>query len=98
MSLVMDLRSAFPPPHPAGRPFVMGCLAIMVTGLFLGTWLTLLGLCLGLFCLYFFRDPARVPPSRAGAILAPADGRVVSVAPGVPPAELGVGSGKQCRI
>jgi phosphatidylserine decarboxylase len=98
MSFVTDLRSAFPPPHPAGRPFLLGCLAITVLGLFIGHWLLVLGFCLGLFCLFFFRDPARVPPPRAGAIVAPADGRIVSVAPGVPPAELGLGPAIRWRI
>ena len=37
------------------------------------------------FCLYFFRDPERVPPDRPGMVLAPADGHVVSVAQAVPP-------------
>lgn len=94
----MDLKSIFPPPHPAGRPFILGCLAVVGIGVFLNLWLTLAGLILGLFCLYFFRDPARVPPDRTGAIVAPADGRVVSVAPGVPPAELGLGPADRWRI
>jgi phosphatidylserine decarboxylase len=98
MSLAIDLRTIFPPPHPAGRPFILGCLAVMAIGLFISLWLTLIGLVAGLFCLYFFRDPARVPPTRAGAILAPADGRVVSVAPGVPPAELGLGPAIRWRV
>jgi phosphatidylserine decarboxylase len=98
MSFPMDLRSIFPPPHPAGRPFLLGSLVIMGIGLLINIWMTIVGLCLGLFCLYFFRDPERVPPARAGAILAPADGRVVSVAPGVPPAELGLGPATRWRI
>jgi phosphatidylserine decarboxylase len=98
MSLAIDLRTVFPPPHPAGRPFILGCLAVMAIGLFISLWLTLIGLVAGLFCVYFFRDPARVPPTRPGAILAPADGRVVSVAPGVPPAELGLGPAIRWRI
>jgi phosphatidylserine decarboxylase len=48
--------------------------------------------------LFFFRDPERVAPGRPGAILAPADGRVVSIAPGVPPAELGLGSAPRWRV
>lgn len=98
MSLTMDFRSIFPPPHPAGRPFILGCLVLMGIGIFIGHWLTLVALILGLFCLYFFRDPDRVPPTRVGAILAPADGRVVSVVPGVPPAELGLGGATRWRI
>jgi len=98
MSLVSDIRFAFPPPHPAGRPFILGCLIAMVVGLFLGLWLTFLGLCFCLFCLFFFRDPERVAPNRPGAIVAPADGRIVSVAPGVPPAELGLGSAERWRV
>jgi phosphatidylserine decarboxylase len=39
-----------------------------------------------------------VAPARSGAILAPADGRVVVVAPGVPPAELGLGPAVRWRI
>ena len=31
------------------------------------------------FALQFFRDPARVPPADADAVIAPADGRIVSV-------------------
>ncbi len=70
----------------------------MVVGLFVGLWLTFIGLCLGLFCLFFFRDPERVAPNRPGAIVAPADGRIVSVAPGVPPAELGLGPAERWRV
>jgi phosphatidylserine decarboxylase len=35
------------------------------------------------FMAFFFRDPERTPPAVAGAILAPADGRVVDVRAGV---------------
>lgn len=98
MSLVIDLRTIFPPPHPAGRPFIIGCLAVLLIGLFVSHWLTLIALIAGLFCLYFFRDPTRVPPGRPGAILAPADGLVVAVAPGVPPAELGLAPAVRWRV
>jgi phosphatidylserine decarboxylase len=98
MSFATDLRLAFPPPHPAGRPFILGCLGLLVIGLFIGRWLSVLGVGLGLFCLYFFRDPTRVPPGRPGVIVAPADGRVVSVGPGIPPGELGLGSATRWRV
>src|SRR5579872_7298729 len=98
MSLAIDLQSIFPPPHPAGRPFIFGCLAVIGIGLFISLWLTLLGVLLGLFCWYFFRDPDRVPPARPGAIVAPADGRIVSVQPAVPPAELGLGPTTRWKV
>lgn len=44
-------------------------------------WWPAAGPLLGLagFVLFFFRDPERTPPSVPGAILAPADGRVLAV-------------------
>ncbi len=98
MALAVDIRHALAPPHPAGRPFIIGGLVAVVLGLVLGRWLSWLGLAFTLFCLFFFRDPERVPPGRPGAILAPADGRVVSIAPGVPPAELGLGGVPRWRV
>ena len=38
-------------------------------------------LLLGLFVLYFFRDPERKIPTEPGAVVSPADGRVVVVTP-----------------
>lgn len=98
MALADDIRHALAPPHPAGRPFIIGGLVVVVLGLLLGRWLSWLGLAFTLFCLFFFRDPERVPPGRPGAILAPADGRVMSIAPGVPPAELGLGGVPRWRV
>jgi phosphatidylserine decarboxylase len=98
MSLVDDIGHVLAPPHPAGRPFILGGLIAVMLGLVLGPWLAWLGLLFTLFCLFFFRDPERVPPGRAGAVVAPADGRVVSVAPAVPPAELGLGAMPRWRV
>jgi phosphatidylserine decarboxylase len=39
-----------------------------------------------------------VPPGRPGQLLAPADGRVVSVAPAPPPPELGLGVAPRWRV
>ena len=64
---------------------------LLLVGLVFGCWLVWLGLIFTLFCLYFFRDPERVPPGRPGAVLAPADGRVVSVVPGRAAGRTGLG-------
>jgi phosphatidylserine decarboxylase len=42
--------------------------------------LALAGLLVTLFICFFFRDPDRVTPEKAGAVTSPADGRVVSIA------------------
>jgi phosphatidylserine decarboxylase len=98
MSLVDDIGHVLAPPHPAGRPFALGGLIAVVLGLAVAPWLAWLGLLFTLFCLYFFRDPERVAPGRPGALLAPADGRVVSVTPAVPPSELGLGAIPRWRV
>lgn len=98
MGFVDTARLVLAPPHPAGRPFIAAGLAAFVLGLILAHWLAWLALLFTLFCFYFFRDPERVPPGRPGAVLAPADGKVVSVAPAVPPPELGLGITPRWRI
>ena len=98
MAFADDLRLALPGPHPAGRPFIAGGLLLLVVGLIFAGWLAWLAGAFTLCCLYFFRDPERVPPPRPSAIVAPADGRVVSVAPAVPPPELGLGMEPRWRV
>jgi len=98
MALEDDIRNVLAPPHPAGRPFIMGGLIALLLGFALGAWLIWLGLIFTLFCLYFFRDPERVAPSRMGVFLAPADGRVVSVGLVTPPPELGLGIEPRWRV
>ena len=98
MALSEDFRGVFSPPHPAGRPFIMGGLVALVAGLVIGHWLIWLGALFTVFCLYFFRDPERVAPPRAGLFLAPADGKIVSVKTAAPPAELGLGDEPRWRV
>ncbi len=99
MSLISSLRLVLSRPHPAGRPFIYGGLAVAVIGgLLLGGWLFWPGVAFTLFCLYFFRDPERVPPPRGQVVLAPADGRVVMAGPAVPPEELGLGPAPRYRV
>ncbi len=99
MTLSDTIRLVLAPPHPVGRPFIIGGAIAMLVGLVAGWWWLLwLGLLFVLFCFYFFRDPERVPPGRPSAVLAPADGRVVSIRPAVPPAELGLGPAPRWRV
>jgi phosphatidylserine decarboxylase len=98
MTLLDTIRLVLAPPHRAGWPFIGAGVAVVIVGLFLSGWLVWIGAALALFCLYFFRDPERVPPSRHGVVVAPADGRVVSVAPAVPPLELQLGAAPRWRV
>jgi phosphatidylserine decarboxylase len=63
-----------------GYRFALPPLLLGVTALFLG-WRTaaIFLLALGLFVVYFFRDPERVPPSDPNVVVSPADGRVMEV-------------------
>ena len=99
MSIVDSIRMVAARPHRAGKPFITGGIVAAVAGLVLhAPWLLVLGLLFTAFCFYFFRDPDRVPPPRTGLLLAPADGRVVSVERAVPPAELGLGPEPLWRV
>jgi phosphatidylserine decarboxylase len=92
------IRRTLAPLHPDGWKFVAAA-AVATLILFLiwqpGGWL---GLILTLWIAYFFRDPWRVTPSRAGLIISPADGTVVALGPAPPPPELDMGAVPVIRI
>jgi phosphatidylserine decarboxylase len=98
MGLLDTMLSVLSPPHRAGRPFIAGCAAVCVLGLFVSHWLVLAGLLGGLFCWFFFRDPERVASPVPGALLAPADGKVTDIALVPPPPELGLGAEPRWRV
>ncbi len=98
MGLLDTLLSVLYPPHRAGRPFIAGCAAVCVLGLFVSSWLALAGVAGALFCWFFFRDPDRVLPPVPGALVAPADGRITSIVLVAPPLELGLGPVPRWRI
>ena len=57
-----------------------------------------IGIALTAWCVYFFRDPDRVTPSREGLIVAAADGVVQTVDTAAPPAELDMGDEVRSRV
>jgi phosphatidylserine decarboxylase len=84
-------RETVPPMHPAGRPFVLAGALITLLLRRIASPLGVLGALLTGWCAFFFREPKRVPPSRPGVLVAPADGLIASVEKAAPPAELGLG-------
>jgi phosphatidylserine decarboxylase len=60
--------------------YALGMLLVAaVAGWLAGPWWTVLPILLGLFFLWFFRDPKRVIPQQVGAIVSPGDGKVTDV-------------------
>ncbi len=82
-------QTVFVSPHKAGLPFIAAFAVISLLLALISGTLGLIGLVLTLWCIYFFRDPARAVPQRDGLVIAPADGRITQIAEAVPlPREL----------
>jgi phosphatidylserine decarboxylase len=85
---------------PEGIPFVLGAAAATATLYFL--WprslpLAVFGLLLTVFVAWFFRNPERFPPNEPGAVISPADGRVVFCGD-CPPGRYNPGPGKTVSV
>jgi phosphatidylserine decarboxylase len=72
--------TAFPIARPGYAFLYAGAFITAVFALLEITALAMLGLVVTLFVAYFFRDPDRVVPDRPGAVVSPADGKVLDVA------------------
>ncbi|MBF0320853.1 MAG: phosphatidylserine decarboxylase family protein [Nitrospirae bacterium] len=65
---------------PEGVPFILGAAAVTVAVLAAAkNWTVAIPFILTLFMFYFFRDPDRQTPDDSGAIISPADGRILLV-------------------
>ena len=91
------VRSTVPPVHTAGLPFIAGGLSVAAAGR-KHRWLRNAGLTAAGACALFFRHPPRVPPTRPGVVVAPADGLVTLIEGVRPPAELGMPDVPMTRI
>ena len=96
--LLDTILGAFVPIHPDGYKFVGGA-ALATLILFavappLG-WLAAIATA---WCAYFFRDPERVIPARAGLVVSGADGKIAAITRAVPPRELALGTAPLTRI
>jgi phosphatidylserine decarboxylase len=98
MSVIDSIRSQLAPIHSQGYPFIGACALAALFLFWLWPPLGWLMTVVTLWCAYFFRDPARVTPTREGIVVAPADGRVSGVVNAVPPPELNLGARPLPRI
>jgi phosphatidylserine decarboxylase len=96
--MIDTLRSALAPIHRAGWPFVAAGAAAALLGFWLFAPLGWILAGVTLWIAYFFRDPDRVTPVRAGLVISPADGRVQMITNAAPPSELGMGDALRPRI
>ena len=92
------LNTIIKPMHHDGIKFLLiFCVASLILFLIyipLG-WV---GICLTLWCYYFFRDPKRITPIRDGLLVSPADGVISSIEKTTPPPELGIKKEALIRI
>jgi phosphatidylserine decarboxylase len=95
--LLALVRTTVPPMHSAGLPFVGASLALAAIGR-RNPWLRRLGLGSAAANAAFFRHPPRVPPTRPGLVVAPADGLICLIEEATPPAELGLAAVPLPRI
>ena len=81
-----------------GWPFIaLFGVATLILFIF-STVLGWVGVILTLWCIYFFRNPDRVTPQRAGLIISPADGIVQMITEVSPPVQLNMAASEVTRI
>ena len=83
--------------HPAGLPFISAGVGLALVGR-RHRWLRRAGLLAAGACAGFFRHPPRVPPTRPGVVVAPADGLVCLIDTAAPPPELELGDAELTRV
>ena len=88
--------------HPEGWRFI-GIFGVVASILYLlgnqiGHFWGDIGFILTAWCVYFFRNPERVTPTRPGLIVSPADGKIVAIKEVTPPKELMLEGGPRTRI
>ena len=92
------LKAAMIPIHREGWPFVLGFAAVAAVMFVLSQPLGWIGAVATAWCAYFFRNPDRVTPQRAGLVVSPADGVVQRIDSVPPPPELGMDPAPRRRI
>ena len=93
-----SIRSILVPIRREGYPFIaIALVAALILGHFWEPLFWLL-VVIALWICYFFRDPKRVTPQRAGLVVSPADGRVSLITTTVPPVGMGLPAEPMMRV
>lgn len=92
------LKTVLTPIHQEGLPFIAIALALSAILFWLWSPAGWVGLVVSAWCVYFFRDPARVTPVRPGLVVSAADGVIAALAEVPPPPELEMGAKPVWRI
>ncbi|MCH7941797.1 MAG: phosphatidylserine decarboxylase [Proteobacteria bacterium] len=92
------LDTVLTPIRREGWPFILGFALASVALALVATPLAWIGAAMTGWCVYFFRDPARMTPIETGLVISPADGLVQSIGPALPPPELGMEARTRTRI
>jgi phosphatidylserine decarboxylase len=86
------------PIHREGWPFIAIFAAVNAALFWLWFWAGVAVVPLTLWCIYFFRDPERLPPPGDARLVSPADGVLLPTVDAVPPVELGLGDAPRRRL
>lgn len=98
MSIVNSIKTAMPPIHKEGYPFIAAFAVLAIVAGWIWSPLFYLGLALTIWCALFFRDPKRVTPVSDEIVISPADGKISYVGKFIPPEELKLGSEPMLRV
>ena len=86
------------PIHPAGWPFIFIFVVSSILITIFWSPFILPGVLLSLWCVYFFRNPVRTTPVTENYVVAPADGRVLSIGEASLPEDLDLPDGEWRRV
>lgn len=91
-------KTLFVPVRPEGYPFIAIAVALTFLGGILSGNLGWIFLILTAWCVYFFRDPARIVPQGDKLVISPADGILLAPVEAMPPKELNMGDETMLRL
>jgi phosphatidylserine decarboxylase len=92
------LKPILVPIHRDGWRFIAAFAVVALILAVIAAPLGWIGAAFTLWCIYFFRDPPRVTPTRAGLVVSPADGVVQMIQRALPPPELGLAPQPLLRV